>query len=190
MPQSHYYEKPVDELRDMSSVDKRTDSDRYRLRLAYILLAACAKEKCGGDSSHEVLIYLDFVKSLYHGPIEDPTNEYEEAFKVLQRMVHNRKVVAPIEKSPTRNPIPEAHKSLWSSWMMRLETFIRNLAIAFQDSFVAGTFLFWVLFIIVSFLIVVGGCFLAYYMFFKTNRGNYTFKSLLQQQQINISDEF
>ena len=190
MPQSRYYENVVDELRDMSSVDQRTDSDRYRLRLAYILLAACAKEKCGGDSSQEVLIYLDFVKSLYHGPIEDPTHEYEEAFKALQRMVHTKKVVAPIENSSTRNPIPEAHKSLWPSWMMRLETFKQNLSIAFQDSFVAGTFLFWVLFIIVSFLIVLGGFFLVYYSFFKTNPGIYPFKSLMQQQQADTSDEF
>jgi hypothetical protein len=190
MPRSHYYVSPVDELRDMSSVDKRTDPDRYRLRLSYILLAACVKEKCGGDSSQEVLTYLDFVKSLYHGPIEDPNKEYEDASKVLHHMVRARNIVVPDENSSTGNPIfSESHQSFWSSWIKRIETFKRNLAIAFQDPSVAGTFLVWAVFAIVFLLILLGGSFLAYYLLIKTNRGSQASESLHHQQR-DISNEF
>ena len=77
-----------DEIYQMSSVDKRSDSKRYRIRLAYTLQAVCAREAHDDSLVHNA---LENIKSLYKGPIENPQKEMEEANNLVEISAKIRK---------------------------------------------------------------------------------------------------
>jgi len=183
-------------MRDMSSVDKRSDPHRYRLHLTYILLAACVKEMRGGDNSPEVQSYLNSVKTLYHGPVEDPDAELEAASKALKRIVHDRIALAPVDCSTsngdTENQLVHSSiftkgrsifVSIWSFFLKRSELITRNVAVALQDSFITGTVFVWALVALIFVLLVFV---LSFFFIYKLS----TSENVHVQQDVDAVDEF
>ena len=162
-----------DELYQMSSVDRRSDSRRHRIRLACTLQAVYAKE------AHDDILLNDSlqeVKSLYKGPIENPTKEMEEASKYVDLIARVRKhddttveSIRQMAKSLNNVDSYPGNNSLLYSFLKKIRKVTKNFMFLLRDEIFLWTTIKFMLFMIAM---LVGSMTCFYFLYYHTHYFN------------------